>query len=132
MERIEAKVRDISFRSEKNGNVVTVHGSFARKVANIFESDETVLRYQTNVTLEYVEGCIDSTGIRASFLDNRWQSDFMVERIDGSIEVYEVVSKALLDKRAVIEKIEFSRRFWDSQHINKWMLYIVEEEDTKW
>lgn len=132
MERSESRLRDISFRSLKNGCVVTVHNARARKVALLFESDENVIRYQTDVPVKYVDGCIDTKGIRPAFLDDRWRSDFLVEKTDGSKEVYEVTSKSFLERRATVEKYELSRRYWEAQNINKWSLYIVAEEETQW
>ena len=132
MERMDARVRDISFRSQKNECIVTVHSSIARKLAAEFESDENIIRYHTDVPVHYEDGCIDTTGIRTSYLDDRWKSDFMVERVDGSLEIYEVTSPFLLTKKAIIEKYELSRRYWNSQNINGWTLCIVEEEETKW
>lgn len=47
---------------------------------------------------------------------------------DGSIGIREIVTEAMLSKRANVEKLEFSRRYWSSsESVKDWKIVIMEK-----
>lgn len=113
MDKAVGKRRDISFRSEKNGKVVCVHSREAREYARILESDSDVVSYEACQSLDRERyQFVSPVDIRKDYFDVEWATDFVLHLADGSVGIREVVSEAMLSKRANIEKLEFSRRYW--------------------
>lgn len=127
MEKANAAKRTISFFSQKNGKMMTVSSRAARRAAQHLERDSTVLRYEAGIALPVPCAVGDSAGLRASFLQEAWLTDFYAERLDGTFFVWEVVTPEQLAKRAVAEKLELSRRYWKSREIQEWKICVSEE-----
>lgn len=118
--------------SLKNGTTISVHNSLARRFAIILENDDTIRSYKTNIPLLELSKWIDKTGIRPAYMDTEWTSDFMIEYNDGMCEVVEVEDAESLEKKATVEKLEISRRYWKANNINSWKIVIYEKGDTAW
>lgn len=129
MERPGTKRRDIHFQSNKNGTVFCTHTEYAREYARLLEVDEEVKAYEVGVELDlekypYIQG----TGIRKDYLEGLWASDFLIQYADGKKGVREIVTEEMLKKRAVIEKLEFSRRYWALSKIDNWKIVVFKKE----
>ena len=48
----------------------------------------------------------------------------MVRYRDGRREIQEIVNVEDLKKRAVIEKLELSRRYWELMQVSKWCVVL--------
>lgn len=127
MEKQMGKIRTIRFFSQKNQEVLIVHSALAKKFAEHLEKDSAVKKYQTNVALENWKEYVSSAGIRKSYLTCEWTSDFLIEDENAQVSVREIVSASDLDKRAEVEKLEISRRYWKSVNVFSWQAVIVEE-----
>jgi len=129
MEKAKASIRSITFFSQKNKKMLTVHSRAARMAAQFLENDSSVLCYDTDVKLP--SPCVpeEKAGLRASYLSEAWMTDFYIERLDGTHFVAEVVTPEQLTKRAVIEKLELSRRYWKRQEIQDWKIFISRESE---
>ena len=129
MDKVGKKCRDISFRSEKNQKVVCVHSREAREYARILELDEYVLSYEACQSLDkerYQFVC--TVDIRKDYFDVEWATDFVLHFADGSIGIREIVTEAMLSKRANVEKLEFSRRYWSSsESVKDWKIVLMEK-----
>ena len=113
MDKSGGKRRDITFRSEKNGKVMCVHSREAREYARILESDDMVVSYEACQSLDKERyQFVSPIDIRKDYFDVEWATDFVLHFADGSIGIREVAIEAMLAKRANIEKLEFSRRYW--------------------
>lgn len=66
--------------------------------------------------------------IHKEYFDTKWMTDFLLRYSDDIIDVRELVMKDELTKRATIEKLEFSRRYWMVQIIRDWKLVVIERE----
>ena len=130
MQKRKGSAREISFFSKKCGCVISVFGSEARSLAEKLEKDDGVLKYESRVRLQINPPEISLIGIRSTYLKEDWVSDFFVETIEGDGLIIEAIAEAKLDKKAEIEKLELSRRYWSSKGI-KWKLYIVEDSKRK-
>lgn len=129
MEKAKAKYRDISFFSEKNQTMVCVHSRRAREYANVLEQDPEVVSYQAGIPLELEQyQYVAPVDIRKEYFDTEWATDFLLRYSDGSAGVRELVIKDELAKRAAVEKLEFSRRYWTAQIIRDWKLVVIERE----
>ncbi len=129
MDKVGKKCRDISFRSEKNQKVICVHSREAREYARILESDDMVLSYETCQSLDRERyQFVSPLDIRKDYFDVEWATDFVLHFADGSMGIREVVTDAMLSKRANIEKMEFSRRYWSgSESVKDWKIVIMEK-----
>lgn len=132
MEKRDARMRDITFMSAKNEALVTVHSAIARKFAKKLERDDRVVRYRTDVPLEKLKERLDVQNIRVAYVEEEWQTDFMVYFEDGCVMIYEVVDAESLKRKAVAEKLEVSRRYWKTLNVHDWKIAVVEEDETKW
>ena len=57
-----------------------------------------------------------------------WATDFVIYYADGSMGIREIVTETMLAKRANIEKLEFSRRYWSvSESVKDWKIVIMEK-----
>lgn len=52
-------------------------------------------------------------------------SDFYIRHADGTAAVRELVSAADLTKRAEVEKLELSRRYWAALGVSDWKVVIT-------
>lgn len=129
MDKAVGKRRDISFRSEKNQRVVCVHSREAREYARILESELEVLSYEVCQSLDRERYQFVSTvDIRKDYFDTEWATDFVLHFADGSIGIREIVTEAMLSKRANVEKLEFSRRYWSSsESVRDWKIVLMEK-----
>ena len=71
---------------------------------------------------------IQRLGIRKQYFEGQWASDFLIRYTDGTKGIREIVSKEMLDKRAVMEKLEFSRRYWSLSKVDNWKVVVIERE----
>ena len=127
MEKAQTKNRDISFYSEKNQEMLCVHSREARDYAEQLELAPNVVKYQVCRELERERyQHIDPIDIRRDYFNTAWTTDFILYFSDGSRGVREVVAKDDLIKRAVVEKLEFSRRYWAATDVLDWKLVIIE------
>ncbi len=119
-----ANTREITFYSQKCKSVVSVFGKAAKSLADKLENDENILHYTSKIAFETNASGIPIIGIRQSYIKEQWLSDFSVELIDGAIYIIEAIDAEDLKKKSEVEKLELSRRYWNSKGI-KWKLYVV-------
>lgn len=129
MDKVGKKCRDINFRSEKNQKVMCVHSREAREYARILESDELVVIYEACYKLDKERyQFVSPVDIRKDYFDVEWATDFVLHFADGSIGIREIATEAMLAKRANIEKLEFSRRYWSgSESVRDWKIVLMEK-----
>ncbi|WP_097006947.1 hypothetical protein [Lacrimispora amygdalina] len=128
MDKAGGKRRDINFRSNKNQMVVCVHSREAREYAKILEHEKNVVSYEACWELEKERyQYVNTLDIRKDYFDTVWASDFVLHFVDGSIGIREIVTETMLSKRANIEKLEFSRRYWSTSNATDWKIVIMEK-----
>ena len=132
MEKAKAKVRDIKFYSKKNGGMITVHSVKAKKYADMLEQDESIKLYRTNVILENWQENISTVGIRTLYMKLDWTSDFMLVQQDDNIAIREILTHEALEKKAEMEKLEISRRYWKIAHVENWGMVLAPKEGRAW
>ena len=132
MDKAVSKRRDISFRSDKNGKVVCVHSRESREYARILESETEVVTYEVCQSLDRERyQFVSPIDIRKEYFDVEWATDFVLHYADGSIGIREIVTEAMLSKRANIEKLEFSRRYWSaSESVKNWKIVIMTRKEN--
>ena len=122
------KTRDIAYHSAKNGGMVTVHSEAARAYSKYLEERSDVMSYEACKPLDVNRlDTLQKTDIRGEYFKAQWTSDFCVRFSDGTTGVRELVSAADLTKRAEVEKLELSRRYWAALGVNDWMVVITEQ-----
>lgn len=128
MDKIGKKCRDISFRSDKNQMVVCVHSREVREYARFLEAEETVIGYEAGYVLDQERySFVNPIDIRKDYFETEWTTDFVLHYADGSIGIREITTEASLSKRATIEKLEFSRRYWSASEAADWKIVIMEK-----
>lgn len=125
MERAAIRTRDIQFYSEKNQQMICVHSRQARDFAKHLEQQPWVKTYQTCVPLEQSRfPNVSPIDIRKEYFSQEWTSDFVIQTADGRNSVREFIEERELTKKAVMEKLELSRRYWSILDITDWKLVI--------
>ena len=125
MHKDKVRTRDIYFFSQKSNQMMCVHSERAREHARRLEEDGGVESYEVNVQLNIDQyPYLSAVDIRASYFQTQWTSDFMVRYRDGRREIQEIVNVEDLKKRAVIEKLELSRRYWELIQVSKWRVVL--------
>ena len=128
MNKAKTKSRDIHFWSEKNGKVMCVHTAAERAYARELEESDFVLSYETGVALEPERyAYVNPIDIRKDYFKTDWTTDFAVHFEDGTTGIRELVSIEGLAKRAEMEKLEFSRRYWALENVANWKIVIMEK-----
>ena len=127
MRKSGVKTRDIRFFSEKNDTMLCVHTSLERDYAKWLEDQPWVERYETGVLLDASQmDHVSRVDIRSSYFDASWASDFMVTLADGRKEIREIINSGQLRKRAVVEQLELSRRYWSALDVSDWKVVVME------
>ncbi len=126
MDRAGKRVRDIKFFSNKNKSLTLVHSEEARAYAKYLEERPEVASYEACRALDpnRLNG-LQKTGIRGEYFTQQWTSDFYIRYTDGTYAVREIVRADALTKKAEIEKLELSRRYWASLGIGNWKIVIT-------
>ncbi len=69
---------------------------------------------------------IDRIGIRPAYCETEWTSDFLLRYADGRTGVRELVTAVgQLEKRAILERLEFSRRYWSVLDVSDWKVVVI-------
>ncbi len=126
MERSDARTRDIRFFSHKNGDIMVLHSKWARDYAKWLEEQPWVQSYEAGCPLDVdIIGRISRAGIRTDYLQTGWATDFVLRYADGHKGVRELILRQQLKKKAYVERLELSRRYWAATD-TKWMVVIVD------
>ena len=129
MERLGKRRRDIHFQSNKNASTYCTHTELAREYARLLEVKTEVEAYEVEVELDQQKyPYIPRVDIRKEYFEGVWVSDFLIRYANGAIAVREIVTEEMLSKRAVIEKLEFSRRYWALSDVDSWKVVVMEKE----
>lgn len=132
MEKAGVRTRDIQFFSEKNQRMVCVHSRRARDFAKYLERQPWVASYETCVPLDLDRfRNVNPVDIRREYLSLQWTTDFLIRTADGQTSVREFADTADFTKKAVIEKLELSRRYWTVLDVSDWKLVIFSEAAGK-
>lgn len=128
MEKIGQKTRNISFYSEKNGKMICLHSRHARDYAKYLEAQSWVERYEAGPPLsQELYAHISSVGIRGAYFQVPWASDFLIHFADGRKGIRELVATEGLRRKNIIEKLEFSRRYWAATDVDDWKVVLLPE-----
>ena len=126
MDRAGKKVRDIAYHSAKNGGMVTVHSEAARAYSKYLEERSEITAYEACKPLDINRlDTLQKTDIRGEYFKGQWTSDFCVRFSDGTTGVRELASASDLTRRAEVEKLELSRRYWTALGVHDWKIVIV-------
>lgn len=130
MDKMGKKTRDINFYSKKNQKLICVHNQESREYAKILEDDPKVISYEACYKLDKERyQFVNPLDVRKDYFEVEWTSDFVLTFEDCSIGVREVIKEYMLSKRASIEKLEFSRRYWAASETAKnWKIVIMERK----
>ena len=126
MDKSGKKVRDIRYFSEKNQKIMIVHSEGARAYSKYLEVREEVESYEVGKLLD--EGrllTITRVDIRGEYRKQEWCSDFFIKYKDGITGVREIIRPSDLEKRAEVEKLELSRRYWTLMGLKDWKVVVL-------
>lgn len=127
MERLGVKTRDIRFFSAKNDCIVCVHSRQARDYAKYLEDQSWVAAYEPNFPLNADRFAqVLPVDIRPDYFHVPWSSDFFLTYADGRKGARELAQAADLRKRAVVERLELSRRYWKAFGIDEWKVVLTD------
>ena len=128
MEKLGQKTRDINFYSEKNRKMVCLHSRPARDYAKYLEAQPWVDHYEAGTPLsQELYAHISPVGIRSVYFQVPWVSDFLIYFADGRKGIRELVSASGLRRKNIVEKLEFSRRYWAATDIDNWKIVLLPE-----
>ena len=125
MDKARIKTRDIRFFSNKNDQIICIHSKWARDYAKYLEQQPWVQSYQAVVPLEpdYMQ-YVSPVDIRSLYFKSEWATDFLIRFVDGRKGVRELVHREDLTKRAMVERLELSRRYWAVRDIDEWKVVL--------
>ena len=126
MERAGERTRNIRFYSQKNNEIVCLHSKWARDYARWLETQPWASSYEASFPLDAdIMGRVSRAGIRADYLQTEWTTDFVLRYADGRKGVRELIQRQQLKKKAYVERLELSRRYWTTTD-TEWMVVIVD------
>ena len=126
MEKAGIKGRKIKFFSKKNNSVIYVHSRDQKMFAEILEADPNIKFYETikELDLNRYSG-INPINIRREYFETTWSSDFVIHYENETIGVREIVRSDNIYKKAVIERLELSRRYWLCLKVENWKMLML-------
>lgn len=130
--RDEKTARCTTFFSKKNRKTMTVYGDLARKAAAVFEEDNSILGYTVNLDIVDPEHKVEPRDIPQRYFGHEWASDFLLQYVDGSEKIVEVVDEQELEGprgKALCEKLEISRRYWQAAGVPAWGIIIMRKDE---
>lgn len=128
MEKAGVHTRDIRFFSQKNRKMICVHSQAAKDYAKYLEDQPHVIGYETSELLQMDRfQHISPLNIRKAYLTEKWTTDFLLHYADGRTGVREIMDGMDLTKRADVEKLELSRRYWATMDVSDWKLVVQKE-----
>lgn len=132
MEKRKTKTRDIHFFSKKNNQMMCVHTELARKYAQKLEESEDIASYEVNVLLDRSRySNVSQVDIRKEYFRIEWVTDFLLHFQNGQTGIRELSDKEVLPKRAIAERLEFSRRYWEALHVQDWKIIVMDAGGTE-
>jgi hypothetical protein len=128
MEKVGVHTRDIRFFSQKNQKMICVHSQAAKDYAKYLEDQPHIIGYETCELLRAERfQYVSPLNIRKEYWVKKWTTDFLLHYADGRTGVREVLDKQDLTKRADVEKLELSRRYWAGLDVSDWKVVITKE-----
>ena len=126
MQKEDLKTRTFRFFSKKNEKVIVVRSTNAREFARWLDEQDWVVGYEVLVPLDKERvSMVRTSGIRQSYAKENWCTDFCIHNATGARSIREIIPKSSLEKRAEIEKLELSRRYWTSLGIADWKIVVI-------
>ena len=126
MERAGERTRNIRFYSQKSNEIVCLHSKWARDYAKSLETQPWVSSYEVAFPLDAdIMGRVSRAGIRADYLQTECATDFVLRYADGRKGVRELIQRQQLKKKAYVERLELSRRYWTATG-TEWMVVIID------
>ena len=126
MNKSGQKTRDIKFYSKKNDAMIIVHSREARAYTKHLEDWADVRSYVAGKPIDSTRlQLISTVDIRGDYFKQCWESDFYLLLTDGTVAVRELITTSDLTKRAEVEKLELSRRYWRSVGVTNWKIICV-------
>lgn len=126
MKKSTASTKKITFYSKKCDRTLSVLGVEAKAFAEVLEKDDCVQRYECNIAFRVNSAEVKCFGLRASYVEAEWVSDFLIEYVDGRECIVDVVKANDLERKSEAEKLELARRYWTNQGVN-WKVFIAED-----
>lgn len=112
-----------------------IGGKWNRKAkGHVFDHDpsddlDSMLLTGETVDMKKVPN-VNPVDIRREYLALQWTTDFVIHTADGQIAVREFADPKDFSKKAVVEKLELSRRYWAILDISDWKLVVSGEANT--
>lgn len=69
---------------------------------------------------------VSPVDIRLLYFQSEWGTDFLIIFADGRKGVRELVHREDLTKRAMVERLVLSRRYWAVRDIDEWKVVLVD------
>lgn len=127
----EKTARCTTFFSKKNRKTMTVYSDLARKAADAFEQDISIQGYEANLDVLDPKRTVEPKDIPQRYFDHAWSSDFLLQFMDGNEKIVEVVDEQELEGprgKALCEKLELSRRYWQAVGVPAWGIIIMRKD----
>lgn len=126
MTQVGSQSMDIIFTGKKKLGTMTAHRREIVDYIKKLDDDEKVETYDVSVELEEWADTISLVGVRKAYHEADWTTDCLIQYKDGTQAVREFVKREWLKKRAEVEKLEISRRYWAARQVYDWGVYIVD------
>lgn len=124
MRKQSTKERYVTRQFQKTEDPCRIYDDIQRAFAMKLEDDEGVKSFRMNVLID--GGIIPP---RSSWQPKEpFMTDFLIEYIDH-VAVREAVAREQLNRVSVLEKLDYSRRFWRLQGIEDWGLVVDKRRD---
>ena len=108
--------------------MICLHSRHARDYAKYLEVQSWVERYEAGLPLsQELYAHISPIGIRDAYFRVPWASDFLIYFADGRKGIRELVAADGLRRKNIVEKLEFSRRYWSATDIDSWKVVLLPE-----
>lgn len=117
MKKINYKGRCEKRKVSKCEEVCRTYSKIQSAFVDELKKDEEVVSFECNVRLRGVA-------------DDKYSSDFVIKKADGTTMVRECVWRINLQKPSYAKLLDISRNYWRSKGVTNWGLVIEKKEAT--
>lgn len=124
MRKASTKERYSTINLQKAGGPCKLFGNIQKAFALKLEQNPDVKAFQVNVLLTP----LDVEQPKGWIPEEPFMSDFLIEHINGSKVIREAVCRADLNRISVLQKLDYSYWYWQTQGISDWGLVVEKKE----
>lgn len=115
MKKISYKGRCEKRKVSKCKEICRIYNKNQSAYVDMLENDDEAVSFECNVPIK-------------GAADDLYSTDFVIQKVDGSVSVRECVRRFNLSKPSYAKLLDVSRHYWLSRGVTDWGIVVEKEE----